>query len=334
MPRKGDRWSKRETRKLKNKWPDHTAEEIAGMLPGRTVEAVESKAQRLNEKGELPDKNRSRSKSRSSYSTSQKQVEKGGSQVKSVSGEIEQVKTEVPRDLAGDRTGIGLKINGDWYYDTWSPSRFEETGKGIAFQEYGFTVNGARLSGADYTVEDSGSGRGYNRLQSYGTIQKANATELTPAHLRRTEKFLDRNPPNTVRNDITEIQQGLQELDRTDLKYSWSSSSASGTTFKVYHDEETGNFAVSFPPWGTAETVEDPKGLIYVLSAKINKPVIHLNTWDGTLIAVPSGEVYDVNGEVVEGTGNHRDELRKKAVVLDSKTGARTVESAYDYMEE
>lgn len=170
MTRKGDRWSKRETQKLKDKWPDHTAEEIADMLPGRTTEAVESKAQRLNEKGELPDKNRSTS-SGTSYSTSHKQVEKGGSQVKTVSGTITEVIKDTPRGMDASN-GIGMKINGEWYYDTYSPSRFEDSIHGVAFSDHGFTVKGARLSGAEYTIEGSGSGKKYNRLQSYGRIKQ------------------------------------------------------------------------------------------------------------------------------------------------------------------
>jgi len=194
MVKKGDIWSKRETQKLKNKWPDNTAEEIAGMLHGRTEEAVESKAQRLREDGDLPEKNSS-SSSRSSYSTSQKQVEKGGSQVKSISGEITDVKRDAPRSMETSNA-IGLKINDEWFYDTYSPSRFEETGKGIAFQVGGdlFTVKGARLSGADYTVEDSGSGRGYNRLQSYGTIQQGNSTEISQTkevEIKKSQLFED-----------------------------------------------------------------------------------------------------------------------------------------------
>jgi len=195
MAQKGDRWSKRETQKLKNKWPDNTAEEIADMLPGRTEEAVESKAQRLREKGELPEKNHSSSSSRSSPSVSQEQVEKGGSQVKTVSGEITDVKRDAPRSM-GVSNAIGLKINGEWFYNTYSPSKFMDTGKGIAFQTGGdlFTVKGARLSGADYTVENSGSGQGYNRLQSYGTIQQGNATEISQTkevEIKKSQLFED-----------------------------------------------------------------------------------------------------------------------------------------------
>jgi len=194
MVKKGDIWSKRETQKLKNKWPDNTAEEIAEMLPGRTVEAVESKAQRLRENGDLPEKNRSTS-SRSGYSTSQKQVEKGGSQIQQISGEITEVKRDSPRSM-GTSNGIGLKINGEWFYDFFSPSRFKETGKGIAFQTGGdlFTVKGTRLSEADYTVEDSGSGQSYNRLQSYGTIQQGNATEISQTkevEVKKSQLFED-----------------------------------------------------------------------------------------------------------------------------------------------
>ncbi|WP_058825723.1 hypothetical protein [Haloferax sp. Q22] len=228
MTQKGDRWSKRETQKLKDKWPDHTAEEIAGMLPGRTVEAVESKAQRLNEKGELPDKNRSTS-SRTSHSTSQKQVEKGGSQVRTVSGEIEEVKRDAPRSM-GVSNAIGLKINGEWFYDTYSPSRFEDTGKGIAFQVGGelFTVKGARLSGADYTVEDSGSGQNYNRLQSYGTIQKGNATEISQTkevEIKKSQLFEDFHQAMLSRATGRSESFVLEVWDHKDsVKEKWKSS--------------------------------------------------------------------------------------------------------------
>jgi len=178
MTHKGERWSKKETRKLKSNWPDHTAEEIADMLPGRTTEAVESKAQRLNEKGELPEKNRSKSYSNSSHSTSKHQIEKAGSQVRQVSGMISKVKRDTPRGMDAEN-GIGMKINGEWYYDTYSPSQFEDSSHGIAFSHQGFTVELAKLSGADYTVEDSGRGKSYNRLQSYGTISKNHALEIS-----------------------------------------------------------------------------------------------------------------------------------------------------------
>jgi len=174
---KGDRWSKKETRKLKSNWPDHTAEEIADMLPGRTKEAVESKAQRLEDKGELPDKNRSRSRSSSTNSTSKEQVQKGGSQVRFVSGTITDVKRDTPRGMKASN-GIGMKIDGEWYYDTYSPSWFEDSIHGVAFSQRGFTVKGAHVSGADYTVERSGRSSSYRRLQSYGTIRQNEATRV------------------------------------------------------------------------------------------------------------------------------------------------------------
>jgi hypothetical protein len=49
MPQKGDDWTASEESTLQNHWDTHTAQEIADMLPNRTLDAVYSKHQRMKE---------------------------------------------------------------------------------------------------------------------------------------------------------------------------------------------------------------------------------------------------------------------------------------------
>jgi len=49
MTTRGDDWTESEEQTLRNNWSSHTAQEIADMLPGRTVEAVYSKHQRMKD---------------------------------------------------------------------------------------------------------------------------------------------------------------------------------------------------------------------------------------------------------------------------------------------
>jgi hypothetical protein len=51
MPQKGDDWTTSEEQTLANHWNSHTAQEIADMLPSRTLDAVYSKHQRMKENG-------------------------------------------------------------------------------------------------------------------------------------------------------------------------------------------------------------------------------------------------------------------------------------------
>lgn len=191
MVRKSDRWSKRETQKLKNKWPDNTAEEISNMLPGRTEKAVESKAQRLRKKGELPEKNRSTSSNSSSYSTPQEQVKKGGSRIKDLNGEVTEWKRAAPNGTTHSQSDtIALKIDGDWYYINHTPSRFTEMSeqeaelweeqRGVEFEPGTFSfdmgmeavpVEGAHIMGGDYEVREDRYGDEYRWIHSLGQIE-------------------------------------------------------------------------------------------------------------------------------------------------------------------
>ncbi len=51
MPQSGDDWTPSEEQTLENNWNTHSAQEIADMLPGRTVDAVYSKHNRMKEHG-------------------------------------------------------------------------------------------------------------------------------------------------------------------------------------------------------------------------------------------------------------------------------------------
>jgi len=191
MAQKDDRWSKRETQKLKKKWSDNMAEEISNMLPGRTVEAVESKAQRLREKGKLPEKNRSSASSSSSYSTPQSQVEKGGSRMRDLGGEVTEWKWAAPNGTTHSQSDtIALKIGGDWYYINYTPSRFTEMSgqeaevweaeRGVELEPGTFSfdlgteavpVEGAHIMGGDYSVEEDRYGDEYRWVHSLGSIE-------------------------------------------------------------------------------------------------------------------------------------------------------------------
>jgi predicted esterase YcpF (UPF0227 family) len=52
MPQQGDDWTDSEEQTLQTHWDSMTAQEIAGMLPGRTLDAVYSKRHRMKENGE------------------------------------------------------------------------------------------------------------------------------------------------------------------------------------------------------------------------------------------------------------------------------------------
>ena len=51
MPQQGDDWTDSEEQTLQNHWDTHTAQEIADILPGRTVDAVYSKHYHIKENG-------------------------------------------------------------------------------------------------------------------------------------------------------------------------------------------------------------------------------------------------------------------------------------------
>jgi len=53
MPTKGDDWTRSEEQTLETNWNTHSAQEIADMLPGRTLDAVYAKHSRMKEHSEL-----------------------------------------------------------------------------------------------------------------------------------------------------------------------------------------------------------------------------------------------------------------------------------------